>query len=543
MQVQTPTAPAPTRSMFARRPTRGLHLFCGALLLGALQLAEANTAAPKVEATASGPTQELKETNNYTVTSAPIDQLHLPKPTLPDLSGYTRAAVDARIVRKPGGSVSVKRMMQQDALKDFIGGNERLREWVTRQRGMPQAIFVEGGYVTPKDLAKKLPASQFEETSPGVYIARLPLVVAQGATFHVGPEVKDLRLSQERGAFVVNDGLLFITGSKLTAWREADKGPATFRTANEFRPFLVSWGGSELYIADSVVTSLGYNTSKSYGVSITQYTPGMHARLKRPEPTGWLIDSEFVDHYYGFYCYEAENVVIKGNTYRDNIVYGIDPHDRSHGLIIAENTVFGTKKKHGIIISREVDDSWIFNNKTYDNKLSGIVIDRNSVNNLIAYNEVYQNHADGITLYESSDNLLWGNQVLNNARHGIRIRNSVNIRLYENLSAGNGLTGVYGHIKDLSDTDRNIELDPFDTKVSMIVVGGKLAANGSSPLSIDSPLSVELYNVDLIAPTKSTGISFAGILGEKQEEILDLMVRQKLAVLIDPVESQAELQD
>jgi poly(beta-D-mannuronate) C5 epimerase len=205
--------------------------------------------------------------------------------------------------------------------------------------------------------------------------------------------------------------------------------------------------------------------------------------------------------------------------------------------------VYGTQKKHGIIISREVDDSWIINNKTYDNKLSGIVLDRNSVRNLVAYNEVYQNHADGITIYESSDNLLWGNKVLNNARHGIRLRNSTNIRLYENISAANGLTGIYGHIKDLSNTDRNVALDPFDTEVSMIVVGGKLAANGSSPLSIDSPLSVELYRVEMLAPSKSTGISFAGILGERQDEILDLMVRRKLAVLIDPVESQAELQD
>lgn len=203
----------------------------------------------------------------------------------------------------------------------------------------------------------------------------------------------------------------------------------------------------------------------------------------------------------------------------------------------------GTRKKHGIIISREVDDSWIFNNKSYDNKLSGIVIDRNSVNNLVAYNQVYDNRADGITLYESSDNLLWGNQVLNNARHGIRLRNSTNIRLYENVAAANGLTGVYGHIKDLSDTDRNIQLDPFDTEVSMIVVGGTLAANGSGPLSIDSPLSVELYRVEMLAPSKSSGISFSGILGEKQEEILDLMVRRQLAVLIDPVERQAELQD
>lgn len=527
-------APDMTRTPSQRRLAIGL--LCAGLLLG-------TQPAPWVQAAEQprSPVQGLKETKNYTVTSAPVEPLQLDQPQLPDLSGYTAAAVEAKIERDRRGKVVVRRMLQQDALKDFTGGNERLREWIKRQRGMPHAIFIEGGYLTPQDLAKALPDSQFREVEPGVYLARLPIVVAQGATLHVDQATKELRLSQERGAFLVNDGKLFVTDTKLTAWREADDGPASFRKAEEFRPFLVSWGGSELYISNSVVTSLGYSNSKSYGVSITQYTPGMQARLKRPEPTGWLIDSEFVDHWYGFYCFEAENVVIKGNTYRDNLVYGIDPHDRSHGLVIAENTVYGTKKKHGIIVSREVNDSWIINNKSYDNKLSGIVLDRNSVNNLVAYNQVYRNHADGITIYESSNNLLWGNRVLNNRRHGIRLRNSTNVRLYENISAANQLTGVYGHIKDLSDTDRNLELDPFDTEVSMILVGGKLAANGSSPLSIDSPLSVELYRVELIAPSKSTGISFAGILGEKQEEILDLMVRQGQAVLIDPVESQADL--
>ncbi|BAN46915.1 poly(beta-D-mannuronate) C5-epimerase [Metapseudomonas resinovorans NBRC 106553] len=511
-------------------------MLMGGVVLGALQFA-----APWVQGAELA--QELKPIKNYTVSTAPVEQLHLETPKVPDLSGYTAQAVEAKIDRSKPGRVVVRRMVQQDALKDFIGGDERLREWVKRQQAMPQAIFIEGGHVTPQDLARALPDSQFSETEPGVYLARLPVVVAQGANLEIGKDTKDFRLSQERGAFLVNDGKLFITQSQLTAWNEAKKEPAWFRKPDEFRPFLVSWGGSELYIVGSKVTSLGYNNSKSYGVSITQYTPGQAKRLKRSAPTGWLLDSEFVDHWYGFYCFEAENVVIKGNTYRDNIVYGIDPHDRSHGLIIAHNTVFGTRKKHGIIISREVDDSWIVHNKSYDNKLSGIVIDRNSVNNLVAWNEVYQNHSDGITLYESSNNLLWGNRIVNNKRHGIRVRNSVNIRLYENLSAANGLTGVYGHIKDLSNTDRNIELDPFDTKVSLILVGGKLAGNASSPLSIDSPLSVELYRVELLAPSKSTGISFAGILGEKQDEILDLMVRRQQAVLIDPVESQAELQD
>jgi poly(beta-D-mannuronate) C5 epimerase len=518
------------------------------LLAGAMLLASA-TAFANVEPVASQPAKqatvakELQQAKTYTVSSAPTAPLELATPKLPDVSGYTAEAIAAKIVRSKQGKISVRRMMQEDALKDFIGGDNKMAEWVVRQHGIPQAIFVDDGYMNLKDLAKKLPKQYFNETSPGVFLAKLPIVVGRHGILEIDKQTQELRLSQEAGSFLVNDGQLFVRDTKITGWREKDNGPATFNSPKEFRPFLLSWGGTETYIANSKIASFGYANSKSYGVSISQYTPNMAKVLKRPEPTGWIVGSEFSDMWYGFYCYETRDFVVKGNTYKDNIVYGIDPHDRSHGLIIADNTVYGTRKKHGIIISREVNDSFIFNNRSYDNKLSGLVIDRNSINNLIAHNEIYQNHTDGITLYESADNLLWGNKVVSNRRHGIRIRNSVNIRLYENIAMANGLTGVYGHIKDLTNTDRDIKLDPFDAQVSLIVVGGELAANGSGPLSIDSPLSVELYRVSMLAPTKSSGISFNGILGERQDEILDLLVRQQKAVLIDPVERQTEMQD
>ncbi|ERO62145.1 mannuronan 5-epimerase AlgG [Pseudomonas piscis] len=526
-----------------RHPHTPLHKGSLGLLAGALLLAS-GTALGNVE-TAKAPTvvKELQQAKTYTVSSAPTEPLALAKPTLPDLSGYTAEAVAAKIVRSKPGKISVRRMMQEDALKDFIGGDNKMAEWVVRQHGIPQAIFVDDGYVNLKDLAGKLPKQYISETAPGVYLARLPIVVGRHGILEIDQQTRELRLSQEAGAFLVNDGQLFVRDTQVTGWREKDNGPATFRSAKEFRPFLLAWGGTQTYIANSKMASFGYANSKSYGVSISQYTPNMAKVLKRPEPTGWIIGSEFSDMWYGFYCYETEGFVLKGNTYRDNIVYGIDPHDRSHGLIIAENTVYGTRKKHGIIISREVNDSFIFNNRSYDNHLSGLVIDRNSINNLIAYNEIYRNHTDGITLYESADNLIYGNKVVSNRRHGIRIRNSVNIRLYENVAMANGLTGVYGHIKDLTNTDRDIKLDPFDAQVSLIVVGGELAANGSGPMSIDSPLSVELYRVSMLAPTKSSGISFSGVLGERQDEILDLLVRQRKAVLIDPVERQTEMRD
>ncbi|MGC5702535.1 mannuronan 5-epimerase AlgG [Pseudomonas sp. NFXW11] len=515
-----------------------LSLLAGALLL-ASSAALASVEAAKAPTLAKG----LQQAKTYTVSSAPTEPLALAKPTLPDLSGYTAEAVAAKIVRSQPGKISLRRMMQEDALKDFIGGDNKMAEWVVRQHGIPQAIFIDDGYVNLKQLAAKVPKQYFSETAPGVYLARLPIVVGRHGILEIDKQTQELRLSQEGGSFLVNDGQLFVRDSKITGWREQDNGPASFRSAKEFRPFLLAWGGTQTYIVNSQMASFGYANSKSYGVSISQYTPNMAKVLKRPEPTGWIIGSTFSDMWYGFYCYETQGFVLKGNTYKDNIVYGIDPHDRSHGLIIADNTVYGTQKKHGIIISREVNDSFIFNNRSYDNHLSGLVIDRNSVNNLIAYNKIYRNHTDGITLYESADNLIYGNQVISNRRHGIRIRNSVNIRLYENIAMANGLTGVYGHIKDLTDTDRDIKLDPFDAQVSLIVVGGELAANGSGPMSIDSPLSVELYRVSLLAPTKSSGISFSGVLGERQDEILDLLVRQQKAVLIDPVERQTEMRD
>jgi len=526
-----------------RMPTR-LSLLACALLL-ASNAALANTAAPAKPAAEPGTVKELHQAKTYTISSAPTAPLDMAAPKLPDLTGYTEAAVEAKLkpLRNSHAKVSIRRMMQEDVLKEFIGGNNKMAEWVVRQHGIPQAIFIENGYLNLKDLTKTVPKQYFSETSPGVYLARLPIVVGNKAVLEIDKHTQELRLSQEAGAFIINDGKLFTSNTKVTGWREKDNGPATFRAPKEFRPFLLSWGGTETYLVNTTMASFGYNQSKSYGVSISQYTPNMSKQMGRSEPTGWIIGSTFSDMWYGFYCYETQNFVVKSNTYKDNIIYGIDPHDRSHGLIIADNDVYGTHKKHGIIVSREVNDSFIINNRTHENNLSGVVLDRNSVGNVVAYNEVYRNHSDGITLYESGDNLLWGNKVIRNQRHGIRVRNSTNIRLYENVAMANGLTGVYGHIKDLSDTDRDIKLDPFDAEVSLILVGGELTANGTGPLSIDSPLSLELYRVSMLAPTKSSGITLSGILGERQEQIMDMLVRQKQAVLIDPVERQTELQD
>ena len=160
-------------------PKRGsITLLAGAMLLASCGgLRQCGAGPPQ----GSRPTmaKELQQAKTYTVSSAPTAPLELAKPKLPDTSGYTAEAIAAKIVRSKPGKISVRRMMQEDALKDFIGGDNKMAEWVVRQHGIPQAIFVDDGYMNLKDLAKKVPKQYFSETSPGVFLAKLPIVVGQ----------------------------------------------------------------------------------------------------------------------------------------------------------------------------------------------------------------------------------------------------------------------------------------------------------------------------------------------------------------------------
>lgn len=190
------------------------------LLAGAMLLASASAFATVEPVKPVTTAKELQQAKTYTVSSAPTEALNLAAPKLPDISGYTAEAAAAKIVRSKPGKISVRRMMQEDALKDFIGGDNKMAEWVVRQHGIPQAIFVDDGYMNLKDLAQKLPKQYFSETSPGVYLSKLPIVVGRKGILEIDGQTQELRLSQEAGAFMVNDGQLFVRDTKITGWRE-----------------------------------------------------------------------------------------------------------------------------------------------------------------------------------------------------------------------------------------------------------------------------------------------------------------------------------
>jgi mannuronan 5-epimerase len=451
--------------------------------------------------------------NNYTVTiqrgASPISI-----PFLPDTSQFTVEKIAASAPAFQPGKITITDMAGLAGLREFIKKDGRVQRLRLSQLAVtPQVIYVESGHYDFTHLYEEVRAltaeKVIEETETG-HLLRLPILVGEKASLVIsGKDTGELRLSQERTVFIANAGDLFILSTKITGWSEKDNQPAYFKDKLIYRPFLVSWSGAQMHIAGSALANLGYRKGKSYGITYSTCEPCLQVSPNLPRATGTLVGNSFTGLYYGFYSYEADDIAIVNNKYIDNIVYGIDPHDRSRRLIIAGNETSGSLKKHGIIISRDVNDSWIFNNYSHHNHGSGIMLDRACENNVIANNISAYNNGDGITFLESANNTAYNNKVYQNYLSGIRIRNSWNIQLMNDQIADNGSVPlvIYSQNLEKSQKDRDLKEDPYSMRADAIMSGTVIKlSNSKSAMKIDGIDSLVLSDIRLL----SGGTVFSG---------------------------------
>lgn len=368
-------------------------------------------------------------------------------------------------------------------------GSTRIEQAV-RYQGIPspRLIVVRKGVTTLGMLARQLqgtPDQNMISVDGDVLTLRAPVFVAPGATLILSRlDVPTYRLSAEAGAFIASAGELHVIDADVIGYSEKSGQPAWSDKSkiHIFRPFLLSWGDGRMNVASSVLVALGYENSKSFGLSYSSGPVRVSELRDQAHATGYVVDNVFRNSHFGFYSYEAENIHVVGNEYVDNVVYGLDPHDRTRKLTIAYNTTYGTMVKHGIIISREVDESWIVGNLTFDNVGSGIMLDRDSSNNVVHANSAFQNMQDGITLFESSCNLMTSNHLLANKRDGLKVRNSFDIGIYGNRIERNGSAGVSAYVANLLDTKsgdtRDFKLDPYAPVTSVSLRRNRFSANG-----------------------------------------------------------------
>jgi poly(beta-D-mannuronate) C5 epimerase len=342
-------------------------------------------------------------------------------------------------------------------LEDSEGGGMRLEQAIQYQGSpSPRVIVVQSGTTTLGMVARQLQGTDARDLigyEGNALVVRAPIFVAPGATLVLSRlDVPVYRLSANAGAFIANAGEVDIVDAEIVGYDEKAGQPlwSDNERSGLFRPFLLTWGDGRMHVASSVLTALGYDDFKSFGLTYSSGPDRVAEFRDQARPTGTVVDSVFRNLYVGFHSYEAEQVHVVGNEYRDSIVYAVDAHDGSNGNVIAFNTVYGTIGRHGITISRDADDNLIVGNLSFGNAGSGIVLDRNSTNNIVYANSSFQNTQDGLTVFESSCNVLANNHLAGNRRDGLKIRNSFDVGAYGNRIEANASAGVSAYIANIS---------------------------------------------------------------------------------------------
>ncbi len=435
------------------------------------------------------------------------------KPVLPDL-GVVSSDVRRLVPMPVGGAAGI--VVGGEGRYVRLGGfdspyfdgesNNGVRDYVYEQNKTitPEFIFLNEGVFTLADVIAAIGRDQadaIEVLADGVVRLNRPLAIGSEATLILSnEEVRELQLNSTTGAFLVNAGHLYVSGVRVVGF-DVEKNAVPLRgyetAMHKFRPFLLSWSGSETNAADSEFVALGYSAGRSYGVTFNSGpVDDYYYRAQPKAPTGIVVNNSFDNLYYGFYAYEAADVQLVGNEYRDNIIYGIDPHDRSVRLNISLNTAYGTAKKHGIIISREVNDSFIVGNLSFDNHGSGTMLDRSSLGTLVFANTLRGNHGDGMAVFESPCTIVGMNDISDNNRAGIKVRNSWDVLLLQNVVADNKGSAIEGFISDLAQSDgsagRNFALDPYQPVTSFSAMGNVMHGNGAG-IQTAGVSAVELY--------------------------------------------------
>ena len=402
---------------------------------------------------------------------------------LPSLDAFNAEAVAAKLPTKFEGKAALAAAPTEDCLSECFQG-KRAKAFAQMQgTSETKIIKVTGGALKLSQIVDQINDANVIDTRDGQTIVRLPILVAADATLVIdGSETGTVRLATDSGAFLANSGKLFVIGAAVSSWNQTANAPSVFTDASQFRPFVTSYAGSETYCADSKFLHLGYYSASSYGFSLTS-----HPRRHTPEsegnwPTGLIADCVFEGLFYGFYSFEARDVAIINNVYSKNIRYGIDPHDRSTRLIIARNIAEDTVERHGIIGSREVNRSFIFENISRRNAKSGIMLDRQCSGNVVIDNLVYDN-GNGVAFYESPGNRLVQNLIAFNQGTAVRLRNSVDALLQENTIVGNAGFAVTCEGRRLNDHEARFERgDTYEMKASADIFDNTMVQNGDGIL-------------------------------------------------------------
>lgn len=301
-----------------------------------------------------------------------------------------------------------------------------------------------GIHINLADIAASTGDKYLVQEAPKIWHLKANLLIQNGVNLNLDKgEVEWLKLESNSQKFVwlkTHNGVINIDGVKVTSW---DGAKADFdRDYSDGRSYVVAKYSSMLNIYNSELSYLGFRPppvadASTFGVSWKIPKGSFNKYLL----TGEVKNSKFHHNYFGAYIYGARGMDFEGNEFFENVGYGLDPHDDSSDLLIANNKIYHNGS-HGLILSKRCINNVIRDNLVYNNLRAGIMLHESSNQNLVEGNEIYGNY-EGIVVYNSGQNLIYDNRITGNIS-GVRINmDSLDNTVASNIIDDNQSFGLY----------------------------------------------------------------------------------------------------
>lgn len=361
---------------------------------------------------------------------------------LPAEASATTAGCGAVPAAPPAeaGTLEVLPLVKDRFFNKFFQGGGRLFRLVTQQQGEPRAVVVHtGAWTLPRlvDALKGQPDILLRQGNN--YLLRVPMLLESGTSLVVR-EGESLRLSRERGTFIISMGTLYLRKARLEGWEETRGKPVDMaEDGGSFQSFVVGWSGSQTVISESTVAGLGFGEHLAQGLTLAVGPQGL-AGFKMPPPARANIqDSHFEGMYSAVHATAIPDLRLCRNQFIDSRLHAIHLDDGSSGLIL-RNKVTATRGAYGLYFNKGVNNVQVLENDISENRRSGISISE-SRDIILAGNEIRQNF-DAIFLQDADQILLADNRILDNQRHGLSLRNVGRIRLQGDQIGPNRGVGI-----------------------------------------------------------------------------------------------------
>lgn len=482
------------------------------------------------------------------------------------------------------GELEVMPLVHDRFFNKFFQGGGRLYRLVSQQRGVPHAVIIRSGRWTLPALAARLSRENGAMRRDGsTYLLRMPLLLGSGATLMVG-QGESLRLSRERGAFIVSLGDLHVRKARLEAWDEGrNAAVAPMPDAAAFRPFVLGWSGSGTFIGESSVSGLGFGENLARGLGFAVGPVGLADYVMPAPPRVMIHDTRFEAMHEGVQASSVPELKLCRNQFEGSRQYALHLEDGSSGWVVG-NRMTSTDGPYAIYASGVAGMKFVAND-IIENHRSGVAIS-DSRDIVLAENQVRQNF-DGLFLERADDVLLTDNHLLDNQRHGISLSQVGRIRLQGDHIGPNRGVGLLarpandhapaGKVAAVSPgTDRSeaaagsdpgaesvaaikvaavpeepavttgigvedgsashgarpvspapsrTRLNPQHPRIELLNVA--LEGNHSSAMEIQRPYAVLMHRVDVLYPGVRRRPVFRGVLNGFESDLLDALPRGK----------------